>query len=73
MRLVRLVPICLESNTENTEQVATLQIYCCLCDSNSQYTLNFGEWPECASYPQIQAHSSTDYNVVATQPLPPHS
>ena len=33
-----------ESKTEDTEQVATRQIYCCCSrDSNSQHTLNFGD------------------------------
>ena len=41
--LVQLVPIlCLESKTEDTEQVATQKTYCCLCDLNSQHTLKFG-------------------------------
>ena len=45
--------LCLESKAENTEQVATQHIYCCLRDSNSQDSLDFGERPECASFPLI--------------------
>ena len=58
----------LESKAEDSEQVATQKIYCCLFDSNSQHTLNFGEWPDRTTYPLIY---SMDYSAVATQTTSP--
>ena len=62
--------LCLVPKAENTEQVATHQIYLCWCESNSQHALMSARGPSALDSRYSKRILPIGYNVVATQPRP---